>query len=131
MNRTTLIAAVFALLVVTTGVAAAVPGNAPVDADENGTDERTQNGVADRDAGDRDGLGPDVSLPDQVPEHVSAIHDRIASFLDGDLAGSLGDAISDLTPGGDETGDADESGENDADEGEAGEESDATDDGDE
>ena len=148
MNRTTLIAAVFAVLIAATGFAAAAPGNAPVDIDtgadspedyaenepqhatdhddrsepaatersENGaaTDERNGNSATD----ERNGQGPTADLPEQVPDHVSAIHDRISSFLDGDLETSLGDAISEVTPdneNADESGEADDANEDETD----------------
>jgi len=148
MKRTTLIAAVFAALIVASGFAAAAPGNAPVDVDtgadriddhaasnaqhaadnanrsENSTaadersensaasDNRNQNGAAadkrsensaaaDTDNGN--GQGPAVDLPAQVPDHVSAVHDKISSFLSGDLGSRLGEAISAVTPGDDNT----------------------------
>jgi len=49
------------------------------------------------DAGPAD-RGPPADLPAQVPDHVSEIHDLIGSFLNGDLDGSPGDAVSDATP---------------------------------
>lgn len=41
--------------------------------------------------------GPPADLPEQVPDHVGEIHQRIVSFLDGELD-SLGAAVSDVTP---------------------------------
>ncbi len=120
MKRLTLIAAVMAVLVVTTGFVAATPGNASptVDADDNSTpvsaedhagnaDDRAQNAHANGSPADVQTQGPNAELPSQVPDHVSAIHDTIMSFLDGSLEGSLGDAVSDVTPGegADENGD--------------------------
>lgn len=141
MNRTTLIAVACALLVVTTGIAAAV-GNAPAptNADDNANErhdnaderhDRSGNGTAaaNDEADERNGGGPNVELPDQVPDHVSAIHDQISSFLDGDLEGPLGDAVSEVTPGDDEP---DESNDGDeSDEPNDGDESDEPNDGDE
>jgi len=111
MKRTTLIAAVFAALIVASGFAAAAPGNAPVDVDTGAAtpDDGTNTGPQQTsDAGDRhgnsaaadkrSGQGPAVDLPEQVPDHVSAIHERISSYLSGDLEGTLGDAISEVTP---------------------------------
>lgn len=153
MNRTTLIAAACALLVITTGIAVAAPGHAPVSVDENAdeqddrtdADDRSERGVdaADRsetaaddrggngtataddrggngsaangEADERNGGGPNPDLPEQVPEHVSAIHDRIASFLNGDLDGSLGNAIAEVTPGDDAANDEADEDENEAD----------------
>ncbi|WP_254521510.1 hypothetical protein [Natrinema caseinilyticum] len=125
MKRTTLIAAVCAVLVLATGFAAAAPGNVPVsvdtgadDADDQratGEEQRRANEhsnqsesgtAADGVADERTSRGPSVDLPEHVPDHVSAIHDRISAFLSGDLEGSLGDAISEITPDdGDEAGD--------------------------
>jgi len=129
MKRTTLIAAVLAALIMATGFAAAAPGNAPVDVDTgadriddhaeneqqhaNDRDDRSENAATEHTENDaaagerngngatdeRNGQGPNVDLPAQVPDHVSTIHDRISSFLSGGLEGSLGDAISELTPG--------------------------------
>lgn len=141
MKRTTLIAALFAVLIMATGFAAAAPGNAPVDVDtgadstddhaesepqhatdhddrsetaaternENGAaaDERNGNGAA---TDERNGQGPNVDLPAQVPDHVSTIHDRISSFLSGDLETSLGDAISEVTPDDENADESDEAG---------------------
>ncbi|SEQ69339.1 hypothetical protein [Natrinema salaciae] len=147
MKRTTLIAVALAVLIAATGFAAAAPGNAPVSVDtgadstdeqhtnERGDDERSENGAAVGSAADeRDGQGPTVDLPDQAPDHVSAIHERISSFLSGDLEGSLGNAIGEVTPGDDEEPDEaddteDESQETD-DEG-ADDDHDESDDGDE
>jgi hypothetical protein len=41
--------------------------------------------------------GPPADLPEQVPDHVGEIHQRIASFLDGSLD-DVGTAVSDVTP---------------------------------
>ena len=43
-------------------------------------------------------VGPADGLPSQVPDHVSAIHDTIGSFLDGSID-NLGEALSDLLGG--------------------------------
>jgi len=73
-------------------------------------EDRSENGAAAGGAADeRNGQGPAVDLPDQVPDHVSEIHDRISSFLNGNLEGTLGDAVSAVTPDDDEADDADES----------------------
>lgn len=136
MNRTTLIAAVFAVLIVATGFVAAAPGNAPVsvDADADSADDsqaeyanehaadaenanehaderdaNNANEAADNSAADeRNGQGPNVDLPDQVPDHVSAIHERISSFLSGALESPLGDAVSEVTPDDESADDSDE-----------------------
>lgn len=41
--------------------------------------------------------GPPADLPEQVPDHVSEVHQRIVAFLDGELD-DLGAAVSDVTP---------------------------------
>lgn len=67
------------------GGAAAVGAAAPADTaseEANGGD-----GTADP--------GPDGGLPEVVPDHVSDIHDTIASFLDGGID-HLGSTLSDL-----------------------------------
>lgn len=40
-------------------------------------------------------VGPADGLPEQVPDHVSEIHDAIESFLNGTVA-DLGDALQDI-----------------------------------
>ena len=141
MNLHTFAAVVLAALLVSAGAAVAAPGNAPVDAGSNASDEargadagnaggtgngadRGENASANGEdhrqnasangaaAGERggnasisdaadvsaaDARGPPVSMPDEVPEHVSAIHDTIREFLAGGLDGSLGEAIRGLT----------------------------------
>jgi len=111
------IAGVALALLMVTGTAAAMPGAAPAQADENTDDanateaaeDRAQSGSAadatdrgaDRSesaAGDAD-RGPPADFPSQVPDFVGDIHDRIGQFLDGDLAGPLGERLSELTPG--------------------------------
>lgn len=42
-----------------------------------------------------DGIGPSDGLPEQVPDHVSEIHERIESFLSGSID-SLGESLSGL-----------------------------------
>jgi hypothetical protein len=86
MTRTTLAAIALAALLAVTGVAAAQPGNAPADAGANGDDP----GQA----------GPPTDLPDPVPEFVSDIHDRIRSFIDGNVD-DLGEAVSGIAGGDD------------------------------
>ena len=85
-------------------------GEAPAEDGTVGNDSRT--GGADRKNGDSPGnadrVGPSGGLPEQVPDHVSEIHDRIESFLSGsidDLGGSLSELL-----GGDEPAEADGSG---------------------
>lgn len=112
MKRITLVAAGLAALVLTAGTAAALPGNAPVDAGANANDAADGDGRdVDRAGGSADAReggpagaseqadrGPPVDLPAQVPDHVSQIHDLIREHLSGNLAGSLGEAINDVTP---------------------------------
>ena len=52
------------------------------------------------DAGESGDAGPPEDLPEQVPDFVSGIHDAVRDFLGGTID-SLGEAVSDLTPGGD------------------------------
>jgi len=82
--RTTLLLAVFAL-VVGAGAAAAAPGN----------------GNAPDDAGP-DAAGPPTDLPGPVPDFVEEIHRTVGEFLSGSVD-SLGSVVSDLTPGGEST----------------------------
>ena len=140
MNLHKLAAIALAALLLTAGAAMATPGDAPdhsnsdasdaanEHADEH-ADERDQNASAAeddevddeemsenesaevRDANAAD-AGPPQDMPEQVPDHVSQIHDLIRQFLNGDGDGSLGDQISDVTAnenaadaGGDETTD--------------------------
>ncbi|WP_226004609.1 hypothetical protein [Natrinema salinisoli] len=89
---------------------------------------RSENGAAAANAADeRNGQGPNVDLPEQVPDHVSQIHDRISSFLNDDLDGSLGDAVSDVTPDDDESDEADDTDEGDAEDEQTEEDADDTD----
>lgn len=72
----------------------------PADASE---DEAGSEAAA---AADKERRGPPTDVPGQVPDHVSEIHQRIVSFLDGELD-DLGAAVSDVTPkDGDESADA-------------------------
>jgi hypothetical protein len=48
-----------------------------------------------------DGVGPSDGLPDQVPEHVSGIHDRIGSFLNGSTD-DLGESLREFLGGGEQ-----------------------------
>ncbi|WP_181692041.1 hypothetical protein [Natronomonas sp. LN261] len=99
------------------------PGNAPNVAgtaadDRAGTaaDDRAGTAADDR-AGTADGVGPSDGLPEQVPDHVGEIHDRIDSFLNGsidDLGGSLDDLL-----GEDESDDVDDSESDDVDDSES------------
>ena len=108
MNARRLITiAVVALLVV--GGAAALGAASPADqatddaadvADER-NDDRTEATPGEDRPENAAGVGPSDGLPEQVPDHVSDVHDRIESFLDGSIEG-LGDALSGLL--GDEGG---------------------------
>jgi len=118
MNYKLVGAALVALAVVATGAAAAMPGNAPVDAPMDNNPDQTGNesvatgpgAAADADSDGRpaaaanpaDRRGPPVDLPDQVPDFVGEVHDLIRQHLDGSLDGGLGDRVSDLTPEGDQ-----------------------------
>jgi hypothetical protein len=51
------------------------------------------------DAGQDGDAGPPDSLPEPVPDFVSDVLGAIGDFLSGSLDG-LGEAVSDLTPGG-------------------------------
>ncbi|MDG5777502.1 hypothetical protein VB773_13465 [Haloarculaceae archaeon H-GB2-1] len=89
-----------ALLLVSGAVAAAPASGAATAAEPN--DDHANDRAAGAGASDDHAQGPPVSMPEQVPDHVGEIHQQIRDFLAGDLDGSLGDAISGLTPGDDE-----------------------------
>jgi hypothetical protein len=95
MNRRHVTAALLALLVLGAGAAAATPGAAPDDVPAT-----NQNG----EAGPSVDVGPPGDLPSQVPDFVGDVHDRIGGFLNGSID-SLGEAVSGVTPGGDEQSD--------------------------
>ncbi|RQG98585.1 hypothetical protein [Natrarchaeobius oligotrophus] len=117
MNARQLITiAVVALLMI--GGVAALGAASPTDqANDNASNTHHENesdidgGTADA-AEDRaenaDGVGPHDGLPAQVPDHVSELHDRIGSFLDGSVD-SLGQTLSDLLGGGDSSDTSDRS----------------------
>lgn len=124
MQLSTVAGVVLAVLVLT-GSAAALPANAPAQADDHASDQsdaadRTDAASAEADnatsesddatgeAGDAGDArrGPPTDLPAQAPDFVSGIHDAVRDHLAGDGDGSLGDRVSDLTPGGDEQSDA-------------------------
>ena len=126
MNLTKLTAIALAVLTLTAGAAAAMPGNAPDQAGSNTAEQASDHGQhdeaadgnetavdaeesadeADADDADRhrnanrERRGPPVELPNQVPEHVTQIHDLIRQFLNGDLDASPGRAISGVVGGG-------------------------------
>jgi len=109
MQLTTIAGAALALLVLT-GTAAAMPGAPAAQAAEttDGANEtapdRAETGPSERgpdrpgSAADTSERGPPVDLPSQVPDFVGELHQAIGQFLDGDLAGSLGETLSGLTP---------------------------------
>ena len=122
-----LAAVAVSLLLVGTGAAVAMPGNAPADApaddrsqademDENETesDDAESDEEAAENASERRGppadvpaaadeenasQGPPVDLPAQVPDFVSDVHDAIRNHEGGADADPLGDLVSSLTPG--------------------------------
>jgi hypothetical protein len=104
MNVRHITAALLALLVLGAGAAAATPGGAPDDvpANDQGGDAGPSVDV---------NVGPPGGLPDVVPEFVGDIHEQIGGFLNGSVD-SLGEAVSGVTPGGDETPEPAESGGN-------------------
>jgi hypothetical protein len=132
MNLKTIAGLALAALLVT-GSAAALPGNAPAQADEyandnadaadakapetgeqadadaaeNQSDAETTENQSDADrrgppsdvpAASDDRRGPPIDLPAAVPDFVSEIHSLLNDKLAGDLEGSLGEQISDVTP---------------------------------
>lgn len=109
MKLSAIVAVAAAVLLVTAGAAMAAPGNAPADpvADGSGdgpgdagpADDAAENASAAGAAASGDGVrGPPLDLPEPVPDRVAQIHDLIRQFISGDLAGSLGEAISGVTP---------------------------------
>ena len=122
-----LAAVAVSLLLVGTGAAVAMPGNAPADApaddrsqademDENETesDDAESDGEAAENASERRGppadvpaaadeenasQGPPADLPAQVPDFVSDVHDAIRNHEGGADADPFGDLVSSLTPG--------------------------------
>ncbi|WIV67378.1 hypothetical protein [Natrialbaceae archaeon AArc-T1-2] len=117
MNARQLITiAVVALLMI--GGVAALGAASPADqSNDNASDTSHENesdtdggtaGAADDRAENADDIGPNDGLPAQVPEHVSDLHDRIGSFLDGSID-HLGQALSDLLGGGDSSDTSDRS----------------------
>jgi hypothetical protein len=73
---------------------------APEDADAadraNGNASGDADGASNADgAGNADGVGPSGGLPEQVPDHVGEIHDRIDSFTNGSID-NLGESLSEL-----------------------------------
>lgn len=75
----------------------------PENASENASAAIDQAGESNENAAVTDGdvsaanaQGPGESLPEQMPDHVTDLHDLIRQFADGDLDGPLGHAISSL-----------------------------------
>lgn len=101
----------------------------PVD---NGGDDASDNRPADagENASDRSQeVGPSDGLPEQVPDHVSQIHEAITSFLNGSIS-NLGEALSAILGGdqaADDAGDDADDEESEADDGDDSEESEADD----
>ena len=110
-----LAAVAVSLLLVGTGAAMAMPGNAPADAP---ADDRSQADESDEEAAenaserrgppadvpaaadeDEVSQGPPADLPAQVPDFVSDVHDAIRNHEGGADADPLGDLVSSLTPG--------------------------------
>lgn len=90
-------------LVLTTGSALALPGNAPAHEHSNATTTIPTNAsVSDsappptetNDASEQ--YGPSNDLPGPVPDHVTELHETIRSFLDGQPDRPLGHALGDL-----------------------------------
>jgi len=74
----------------------------PAQAEDAGADDDAEDGPEANGEGpgaaEKRGVGPSDGLPEQVPDHVRGIHDRIDSFLGGsidDLGGSLSDLLGD------------------------------------
>lgn len=94
MKRTSLLVALTLVVGMLVAPAAGVVAQEPEPDDDVGADDRD----ADSGPGNADGVGPSDGLPDQAPDHVSEIHDRIDSFLSGsvdDLGESLGELLGD------------------------------------
>jgi hypothetical protein len=130
MNLTKITAVALAVLLVGAGAAAAIPGQAADQAHSNANDDGTDAGPgagAPDDAGAADEAGnatdnesadagenaserrgPPEDMPSQAPDHVSQIHETINDWLDSDKEGSLGDMISDIV-GGDDNSEEDSS----------------------
>lgn len=62
---------------------------------------------ADTTGADDSSVGPSGGLPEQVPDHVSGIHDRIESFLSGSID-NLGASLSEFLGGGEQADAGDE-----------------------
>lgn len=121
MAPTKTLGVLLALLVVATGAAAAMPGNAPTDAPDRADNqtadaeaeaaqaesnetaderapadrEREAGGPPEEVAGER---GPPTDMPGAVPDFVSEIHATVQDHLGGAVE-DLGAAVSGITPG--------------------------------
>ncbi|WP_276273442.1 hypothetical protein [Haloarcula litorea] len=148
--KLTKIAGVLLAVLVVTGSAAALPGAAETHANDNADDAQaddyanenateaaneSEDDTADdsaatqgppADAGPDGERGPPTDLPAQVPDFVSEIHSLVDTHIAGDLDGTLGEQISDVTPDDSETDDADD-GDSDADDSDAEEDTDSDD----
>ena len=115
MQFTKLVAIALAALLLTAGVAAALPGDVPghanaddheqasdhADVDEQRNETASNESTESSDAGppgDRSehAQGPPTDMPDPVPDFVAEIHAVIADYLAGDIDGNPGDAVSDV-----------------------------------
>lgn len=115
------------------GGAAALGAASPGDqANDNATDAYDENApddvgaddaadASDDRAGNADGVGPSDGLPEQVPDHVSQIHETIESFLSGEVD-NLGDALSEFLSGGEQANEAADDAEENADDGDVNDE---------
>ena len=115
MNVSKLAALVLVALLVTAGAAAAVPATATdhsgaadhEQASDHRSDEAADGAAVAAEGGAEavglahprsdDTRGPPTDLPEQVPDHVTRIHQLILDFLSGDLDGNLGPSVSDAT----------------------------------
>lgn len=93
MNASKLVAVTMATLLLI-GAGAAVGAAAPAD-QVNSTDTPTDADNATEDSDDDASVGPSDGMPEQAPDHVSQIHDRIESFLNGEIE-DLGASLSEL-----------------------------------
>lgn len=107
MNAKQLGMTVVAAMVLIGGLAAVGAASPTAQANENATDASDGNAVdpvgdaddaSENATTETDSVGPSDGLPEQVPDHVSKIHETIESFLSGtveDLGGALGDLLGD------------------------------------
>lgn len=119
----TIAVAVTVLLVGVTAIGAASPTDAANDGATDAHDDRpdaasdTDDPSANRsnagsdEMGTGDGVGPIGGLPGKVPDHVSAVHETIDSFVGGELD-ALGESLSAFLSGGDAAVASDGAGEN-------------------